>query len=135
MHKGFLKMAVILAALSVATGAFGAHSLKGTVTDRALEIFETAVRYQFYHVFALLAAAMLYAQYPFKTTRWACRLFVTGIILFCGSLYFLTYVKAAVKPGYDFIGAFTPFGGLAFIGGWLCLLFSFLKKVPSASNA
>ena len=129
MHKGFLKTAAVLAALSIALGAFGAHTLKeANVTQEAVSIFETAVRYQFYHVFALFIAAILYAAFPFKTTLWACRLFLTGIILFSGSLYFLTWVKAAGVPGYDAVGAITPVGGLAFIGGWICLLVSFSKK-------
>jgi uncharacterized membrane protein YgdD (TMEM256/DUF423 family) len=54
MHKGFLKTAAILGALSVGLGAFAAHSLKSTISDYAVSIFETSVRYQFYHVFALL---------------------------------------------------------------------------------
>ena len=60
MHKGFIKTAAILGALSVAIGAFAAHRLKGSISDFALEIFETAVKYQFYHVFALLATGILY---------------------------------------------------------------------------
>lgn len=129
MHKGYLKTAAILAAISIALGAFGAHSLKeANVTQEAVSIFETAVRYQFYHVFAILIAAILYKDFPFKTTLWACRLFIIGIILFSGSLYFLTWVKAAVMPGYNYVGVLTPFGGLAFIGGWVCLLKSLSKK-------
>lgn len=129
MHKGFLKTATILAAISIAFGAFGAHSLKeANVSQDAVSIFDTAVRYQFYHVFALLIAAILYKDFPFKTTLWACRLFIIGIILFSGSLYFLTWVKAAVVPGYNYVGAITPVGGLAFIGGWICLLVSFFRK-------
>lgn len=129
MHKGFLKIGAILAAFSIALGAFGAHSLREAhVTDEALRIFETAVRYQFYHVFGLLLAAMLYKDFHFNSTIWACRLFIVGILLFSASLYFLTWVKAAVIPGYDWVGAVTPFGGLALISAWLCLAISFFKK-------
>ena len=132
MHKGFLKLASILAALSIAFGAFGAHSLKeANVTQEAVSIFETAVRYQFYHVFALFIAAILYKEFPFKTTVWAGRLFIIGIVLFSGSLYFLTWVKAAVIPGYNAVGAITPIGGLAFIGGWVCILISAIGKRQS----
>src|SRR5438128_1480515 len=105
MHKGFLKTAAIIGALSVALGAFAAHALKQQVSDYAVNIFETAVRYQFYHVFALLAAGILYKDFAGKFMRWAGILFITGMILFCGSLYILTYIKAAVLPGYDWIGA------------------------------
>ena len=62
MHKGFLKTATLLGALSVAFGAFAAHSLKQHVSDYAVGIFETGVRYQFYHAFALLAAGILKAS-------------------------------------------------------------------------
>ena len=119
MHKGFIKTAAILGALSVAIGAFAAHRLKGSISDIALEIFETAVKYQFYHVFALLAAGILYKEFPGKLLLWSGRLFIAGIILFSGSLYVLTAVKAAGTEGYDWIGAFTPFGGLCFILGWI----------------
>lgn len=121
MYKPFLKTATLLGLLTVALGAFGAHSLKGKISDYAVSIFETAVRYQFYHVFALLAAGILHQAYPSRYIRWAGELFIAGIILFCGSLYFLTYVKGLVLPGYDWVGAITPIGGLAFMLGWLFL--------------
>ena len=66
MHKGFLKIAAILGAFSVALGALAAHALKGRLTVYAIEIFETAVKYQFYHVFALLAVGILYKDFPGK---------------------------------------------------------------------
>jgi uncharacterized membrane protein YgdD (TMEM256/DUF423 family) len=121
MHKEYIKTAAILGALSVALGAFAAHTLKGTVSSYALEIFETSVRYQFYHVFALLAVGILYKEFPNKTILWSGRLFIAGIILFSGSLYILAAIKAAVQPGYNWIGAITPLGGLCFILGWIFL--------------
>ena len=128
MHKGFLKAAAVIGALSVILGAFAAHSLKASVSDYALSIFDTGVRYQFYHAFALLASGILYKEFQNKFIRWSGILFITGIILFSGSLYILTFIKAAVKPGYDWIGAITPVGGLCFIAGWLCLFFGVFKK-------
>lgn len=127
MHKGFLKTATLLGALCVALGAFGAHSLKQHISDYAVGIFETAVRYQFYHSFALLAAGILYKEFPNKFIQWAGKLFIAGIILFCASLYILTFIKAAVLPGYDWVGAITSLGGLCFIAGWLCLLLGIRK--------
>lgn len=121
MHKGFIKTAAILGALSVAFGAFAAHTLKQSISAYALEIFETAVKYQFYHVFALLAVAILYKQFPNKFLIWSGRLFIAGIILFSGSLYILTAIKAAEQPGYNWVGAITPVGGLCFILGWILL--------------
>jgi uncharacterized membrane protein YgdD (TMEM256/DUF423 family) len=128
MHKGFIKTAAFLGSLSVALGAFAAHALKETLTADAVNIFETAVRYQFYHVFALLAAGILYKELPNKFIRWSGILFITGVILFCGSLYVLTYIKGSGLTTYNWIGAVTPIGGLAFIAGWIFLFIGCLKK-------
>ena len=121
MHKSFLKIATLLGALAVLLGAFGAHSLKQVVSDNAVNTFETGVRYQFYHVFALLAAGLIYKDFTNKWISYAGRLFITGIILFSGSLYVLTFFVALVKPSANWIGIITPFGGLAFILGWVFL--------------
>ena len=128
MHKGFLKTAFILAALTVAMGAFAAHGLKNYVSDKALATFETAVRYQFYHVFALMIAGILYKDFYFAAIKVAGWLFITGIILFSGSLYLLAIVQGTVEPGYNWLGAITPFGGLAFIAGWIFLFAGLFRK-------
>ncbi|MEP6711685.1 MAG: DUF423 domain-containing protein, partial [Ferruginibacter sp.] len=94
----------------------------------AIATFETAVRYQFYHVFALFITAILYKDFKFKTTLFAGYLFITGIFLFSGSLYFLAFLQAFVKPGYTWVGALTPLGGVAFIGGWILLFISFFRR-------
>lgn len=116
MARLFLAIASILGALSVAGGAFGAHALKGKLTESALASFETGVRYQMYHAIALLVVALLIAQYPevksLSVTGWC---FVAGTILFSGSLYGLTL------GGIKALGPVTPLGGLAFIIGWICL--------------
>jgi uncharacterized membrane protein YgdD (TMEM256/DUF423 family) len=128
MHKGFLKTAALLGALSVALGAFAAHTLKESISDYALEIFETAVKYQFYHVFALIAAGIIYKEFPNKLISWSGKLFIAGIVLFSGSLYVLAAIKAAVLPGYNWIGAITPVGGLCFIAGWIFLFIGISRK-------
>ncbi|MDB5250151.1 MAG: hypothetical protein JWQ40_4545 [Segetibacter sp.] len=127
MHKSFLAIASVFGALAVALGAFGAHALKRMVSDIAINIFETGVRYQFYHVFAIALIGILYRDFPNKWMLWAGNCFIIGILLFSGSLYVLTYTKAAVKPGLDWIGIVTPFGGLAFIAGWVCMLLGIYK--------
>src|SRR5687768_6462415 len=66
MHKGFLITASVLAALSVALGAFGAHALKKIVPPESVVTFETGVRYQFYHTFALFVVAILFQTFPGK---------------------------------------------------------------------
>ena len=128
MHKGFLKTAAILGALSIALGAFAAHSLRQFISDYALNVFETGVRYQFYHVFALLFTAIIYKEFNNKFVRWAGIFFITGIILFCGSLYGITIVNAMLLPRYTWLGAITPAGGLSFILGWIFLFIGSSKK-------
>ena len=127
MHKGFIKTAALLGALSVALGAFAAHGLKQMLSTENLQIFETAVRYQFYHVFALLAVGILYKEFPGKFMLWAGKLFIAGIIIFSGSLYLLCYVKHNQMP-LNWLGAITPFGGAAFIAGWVMLFWAVLKR-------
>ena len=121
MHKSFLKIATMLGALAVILGAFGAHALKQLVSENAVITFETGVRYQFYHVFALLTTGILYKDFSNKWMNYAGNLFITGIVLFSGSLYVLTFFVALVRPALNWIGIITPFGGLAFILGWIFL--------------
>jgi len=128
MHKGFLIVASIFGMLSVALGAFGAHALKKIVPPETVASFETGVRYQFYHTFALLMVAVLFGNFPGKWMTWAGWLFILGIVLFSGSLYILTAMKAASTVGLRGIGIITPFGGLLFIAGWLCLLIAVITS-------
>ena len=127
MHKGFLKTAAGFGALSVILGAFGAHALKDTISDHAITIFETGVRYQFFHAIALLAVAMLYKELAGSLLLWTGRLFITGIIIFSGSLYILTMLTGFVSPDYKWIGAITPIGGMCLITGWLTMFIRFMK--------
>ena len=127
MHKGYLVTAAFLGALSVALGAFGAHLLKNILSQQSLNIFETAVRYQFYHVFALALAAILYRTWPNKMLKNAGILFILGIVFFCGSLYLLTLLSFIGTSNFKWIGAITPLGGASFIAGWLCIAIGILK--------
>ncbi|MBL7764345.1 MAG: DUF423 domain-containing protein [Chitinophagaceae bacterium] len=127
MHKKILQIAAILGALAIALGAFGAHGLKKIVPPETVATFQTGVQYQVYHVLALLATGILYQQFSNKLIKWAACCFVTGIILFSGSLYVLTALKATETVGLNGFGILTPFGGLFFIAGWL-LLFAGLRK-------
>ncbi len=130
MHRWFLITAALIGALSVALGAFAAHGLKQVLPADAVAIFETGVRYQFYHAFALLAAGILYEKYPGALLQWAGNCFQLGIILFSGSLYVLTALKASEAVGVSKIGLVTPFGGLFFIAGWILMVIAFIKKGP-----
>ena len=123
MHKNFLIAGAVFAAIAVMGGAFGAHFLKTKLTSDGLQVFETAVRYQFYHAFALLATGILYKEFSGKLLKWAGMLFIAGIILFSGSLYILCSVTSL-----KWIGAITPLGGLCFILGWICMVAAFMKQ-------
>ncbi len=104
----------LMGGLAVAAGAFGAHALRERLDARSLEIFETAVRYQMYHAFALLVAAWMISTGARQagTAAW---LFTGGVLVFSGSLYLL------VLTGTRWLGAITPIGGVLMIGGWLML--------------
>jgi uncharacterized membrane protein YgdD (TMEM256/DUF423 family) len=110
----------LFGASGVILGAFGAHALRSRLEPRDLEVFETAVRYQMYHAFAMLAAAWLLSRNaPWAgAAAWA---FIAGVIIFSGSLYLL------VASGQRWLGAVTPIGGLALIAGWLLLALAAFK--------
>ena len=128
MHKKFILAGAMFGALAVGLGAFGTHGLKKIVTEETVQAFQTGVQYQMYHALALLIAGILYDRVSSKSIQLAGWFFIAGIILFSGSLYLLTALKATDTIGVNKIGIITPFGGLSFIAGWVCLLVSFLKK-------
>ncbi len=127
MHTGFIKIAAISGVFAVALGAFAAHGLKQVASPDVIQMFETAVRYQFYHTIALMLTAILYKEYGGKLLKWAGYSFITGMVLFSGSLYLLSYLK--IKSfSMNWVGAITPVGGLLFILGWLLLFITVFKK-------
>ena len=114
MSRIFLAIAAIFGALSVGAGAFATHALRERLSERSLEIFETAARYQMYHALALILVALLIsrAEFPqplFVVAGWS---FIIGVSIFSGSLYALSLTNIKV------LGAITPLGGAAFIAGW-----------------
>lgn len=128
MHRKFITTGALLGAIAVALGAFGAHGLKKIVSSETVQTFQTGVQYQMYHALALLLTGLLYEKCSQRFARIAGTLFVTGIILFSGSLYLLTAGKAAETTTLDKAGIITPFGGVAFIAGWLFLFIAAMKK-------
>jgi len=106
----------ILGFLGVALGAFGAHALRSRLSPEMLAVFETGVRYQMYHTFAVLIVAAAIGHIGnarlLVAAGW---LFFTGVVLFSGSLYALALTGVAT------LGAITPIGGLLFLIGWACL--------------
>ncbi len=134
MNKKILSTAAILGAFAVVLGAFGAHGLKKMVPPETVVTFETGVRYQFYHTFALLITGILYEKFAGKSLSLAATFFITGIILFSGSLYLLTALKATETVGLGGFGIITPIGGVFFILGWIMLLVAFTKKSVVINN-
>jgi uncharacterized membrane protein YgdD (TMEM256/DUF423 family) len=117
----WLLLAAVNGFLSVAAGAFGAHGLQGQLEPQALQIFETAARYQMYHALALGLAALLLRETRSSGARIAAPLFLAGIVLFSGSLYLLALT------GMRWLGMITPFGGVAFLAGWAALGYAALR--------
>jgi uncharacterized membrane protein YgdD (TMEM256/DUF423 family) len=117
MTRIFLFIGALLGSLAVAAGAFGAHALREKLSERAIEIFETGSRYQMYHALALLLVASLLsrAEAGQSTLVAAGVAFIVGVVIFSGSLYALSL------SGIKWLGAITPFGGVALIVGWGCL--------------
>ncbi len=115
MDRLFLAIGSLSGFVAVALGAFAAHALKGRMDADLLASFEVGVRYQMYHSLALLAVAWAQTKWPGAVLTASGWLFVAGIAIFSGSLYVLSV------SGARWLGAVTPFGGLALLAGWLCL--------------
>jgi uncharacterized membrane protein YgdD (TMEM256/DUF423 family) len=116
LDRTFLLIASVLGFLGVAFGAFGAHALKSRLSPDMLTVFETGVRYQMYHVFALLIVSAAIGHLGnARMLVMAGWFFFAGIVIFSGSLYALTVT------GTRWLGAVTPIGGLALLVGWALL--------------
>jgi len=124
MTRLFLSAAALTGFLAVMLGAFAAHALKGKLDPYALGIFQTGVSYQMYHALALLAVAILLSFYQSQWLVWAGYAFIVGILLFCGSLYWLAFGAPR------WVGPITPLGGLGLLIGWACLFIAAFKLRP-----
>jgi uncharacterized membrane protein YgdD (TMEM256/DUF423 family) len=102
-----------LLALATLLGAFGAHSLREELAPDRLSVFLTADRYQFFHSLGLLGVGLVARSMGSTLLRQAAALILVGIVLFCGSLYALSFGAPQA------LGFITPLGGLALIGGWI----------------
>lgn len=114
------RLGALLAGIGVMAGAFGAHALEDMVSPERIDTFETAARYQMYHAIALFVLGLKDPALP--RAQWIAYLFLAGILLFSGSLYLLVLTDTA------WLGAVTPLGGVAFIGGWLLLAIGYAEK-------
>ena len=115
MERLFLILGSLSGLIAVTAGAFGAHTLRDRISADLLTTFETGVRYQMYHALALLAVAWAATRWVNSLTTVAGWLFVAGTLVFSGSLYALSLT------GARWLGAVAPLGGIAFMGGWICL--------------
>ena len=136
LSKYFISIAAFLGALTVALGAFGAHALKAVLSAAALTTYETAVRYQMYHVVVLLITGILInrAASPKeqKLLSRAGLFFIDGIVLFSGSLYFIVAKPFLGIEGLPWVGIITPMGGLLWMVAWVLLG---LSQLPSVENS
>ena len=113
----------VLGLLAVMAGAFGAHGLRQMVSERALEVFQTAVTYQMYHALALVLIALLTGLgLSRRLLGIAAGFYLTGILLFSGSLYLLVFT------GNHWLGPITPLGGVCFMIGWGLLITAGLRR-------
>jgi len=115
MARLWLLLSAFAGFTSVALGAFAAHGLKHRLTPEHLTVFQTGTHYQLIHALALFGVGLLALHLPGRLVNLAGGAFTLGILLFSGSLYLLTL------SGIGKLGIITPFGGVAFLIGWLCL--------------
>ncbi len=120
MNKRIIVTASIFGLLAVVAGAFGAHALKSVLNATQLDVWHTAVQYQFYHVFALLFLST-FSRFKSKIINSTFYLFSLGIVLFSGSLYLLACRDVLGWNWLNIMGPITPIGGLLFIAGWITL--------------
>ncbi len=119
----FIIIGSLLAMLSVAFGAMGAHFLKNIIDAQALTVFQTASTYQMYHALALILTALSITHtHNIRMLNISGWLFLTGIILFSGSLYGISIF------GIKSLGIITPIGGMCFIFAWLAFAASFIMN-------
>jgi uncharacterized membrane protein YgdD (TMEM256/DUF423 family) len=108
-----LAIAGLLLALASVCGAFGAHAWRGQLAPERLQLWDTAVRYQFFQSLGLVGVGLALRSIDTRMLRAAAALIAAGVVLFCGSLYGLSLGAPRL------VGVLTPLGGLAWIGGWL----------------
>lgn len=134
MRKNFLRLGSFLAFLAVILGAFGAHGLKSHLEVEQIATFETGVRYQFYHSFAILIVALLLHFRKKSYLPGAAWFFFAGIVCFSGSLYAFTFGALLNIKIPFWVGPVTPIGGICFIIGWALIFLSTFQNGHSNGN-
>lgn len=121
--KKYLVIAALFGALAVILGAFGAHVLKDSLSESQMSSFQTAIKYQMFHVLAVLLINNINSLTN-NIKQYLSLFFLIGIVFFSGSIYAITFGVSA-----KLIWFITPLGGLLFILGWLTLAYYFIKKI------
>jgi len=122
--KSLIITGSLFMALAVAFGAFGAHIVQDLLTPERFQVYQTGVEYHFYHALGLLLLGAV--SFHISDSKWITLsgiAFIAGIIIFSGSLYFLTLTDTG------WLGAITPLGGIAFILGWVFLAIGTAKDI------
>ena len=122
-QRFYLSLGFILCGLAVALGAFGAHGLEKTLSDKAMATYQTGVQYHFLHALGLIACALIIQQgYNIKSSLWA---FVIGILIFSGGCY--AYAFTSIRA----FALIVPLGGVSFLIGWFLGAYNILKSHSS----
>jgi uncharacterized membrane protein YgdD (TMEM256/DUF423 family) len=129
MNKYMLPICALVAAITVMLGALGAHALKGILQPTQLASFETAVRYQFFHLLGLLITGILSIHHSNVSFRWVVRLFSWGIALFSGSIYLIIYFQHQMFELPRWLVLLTPLGGLCLTSGWVAMAVTLYKSI------
>jgi len=125
--KNWIVFATVLGAVTVILGAIGAHGLQDKLNDVQLNSFATGVRYQYYHIFAIIVTVVLSKQFSanLKVSLW---LFAIGTLFFSGSIFLLSTIALHGIEGVRALGPVTPIGGLILVAGWLSVAIQFMRK-------
>lgn len=121
--KAFFIIGAINGFLAVALGAFGAHGLEGKISEKALNTWEKAVKYQMFHTGSIILVGLSMLKIQSAALVWAGGLFTLGIVLFSGSLYFYS------TTGIRSLAMITPFGGVVFLIGWILFGYAAMKHL------
>jgi uncharacterized membrane protein YgdD (TMEM256/DUF423 family) len=125
-QNNFIIWASVMMAIGVCFGALGAHSLKKVLTLESLAAWETGVRYQLIHGLAILIIATNDRLMESKGIISVLRLFISGVLLFSGSVYLLS-TQSVSGLSVSFLGPITPIGGVLMITAWIMLFLQAVK--------
>lgn len=127
LHRNFLITGAVLILIGIALGAFGAHGLKETLEPERLNSFEVGVRYQIYHGLALLIIGFNLEKLKFSPSLFL-KLILTGVVLFCGSIYLLACRDLIGFHPAKIVFLITPLGGVSFMAAWLILILKLIRR-------